>query len=330
MESKNEIAGYDIIGDIHGFADKLVKLLKELGYNNNRTEDIFCYSHPDNRIVIFLGDFIDGEKENKKVLQIVRAMVDSGNAKAVMGNHEYNALCFHTNHPDTGIPLRDHSEKNSEQHQSFLDEFLIDSSLLDSTLKWFIELPLFLELDGLRFVHACWDLEEVKFLENILNDNKLTYETLIRSVDKRTRLYKAIEVVLKGKEIDLPDDNTFSDKNGHPRKEIRVQWWEKKKNDETYQKVAVVPADQLKYISKRSIPKKLTFKRYPTYEPPVFFGHYWMTDKPKLLNKAKNAVCLDYSVARNGILCSYQWTKGDDTLSHNKFTYVDKDFYNKK
>ena len=35
-------------------------------------------------------------------LQIVRSMVEAGSARAVMGNHELNALAFHT--PDPEVP----------------------------------------------------------------------------------------------------------------------------------------------------------------------------------------------------------------------------------
>lgn len=87
---KNQQDIIDIIGDIHGHADKLEELLTKLGYS--KTNGI--YSHLD-RKVLFVGDYIDRGPKIRETLQIVRAMVDSGNAIALMGNHEYNALCFH-------------------------------------------------------------------------------------------------------------------------------------------------------------------------------------------------------------------------------------------
>lgn len=44
----------DLIGDIHGHADKLEKLLQKMGYSKQKN----CYSHPD-RKVLFVGDYID-------------------------------------------------------------------------------------------------------------------------------------------------------------------------------------------------------------------------------------------------------------------------------
>src|SRR5580693_9176784 len=102
---------YDLIGDIHGHADELVQLLEALGYcKHGRT-----YAHP-GRTVIFLGDFIDRGPKIRQVLEIVRPMVEEGKALAVMGNHELNALTYHTEDPDClGEFLRPRCEKNVHQ-----------------------------------------------------------------------------------------------------------------------------------------------------------------------------------------------------------------------
>ena len=63
-------SGYDIIGDIHGHSDELEALLVKMEY---RFLD-GCYRHPD-RVVIFLGDFIDRGPKQRRVLQIVMSMV---------------------------------------------------------------------------------------------------------------------------------------------------------------------------------------------------------------------------------------------------------------
>ena len=80
----------DLIGDIHGHADKLEALLLKLGYQKNKC----VYSHPERKI-LFVGDYIDRGPKIRETLEIVRSMVESENAIALMGNHEYNALCFH-------------------------------------------------------------------------------------------------------------------------------------------------------------------------------------------------------------------------------------------
>ena len=151
---------YDLIGDIHGHAGALVELLEHLGYQHSDSG----YCHPV-RKVIFLGDFIDrGEHlaQHKELLAIVMPMVRNGHALAVMGNHEFNALAYHTE--VNGLFLRPHTEKNRKQHKAFLNEFDEDSEAKNEVLDFFYELPMWLELDGLRVVHACWDYGAVEFL----------------------------------------------------------------------------------------------------------------------------------------------------------------------
>jgi len=106
---------YDIIGDIHGYAEPLIRLLEKLDY----TEINSSWQHPE-RKVIFVGDYIDRGPAIRQTLQIVKAMTDSGNAIALMGNHEYNALCFHTQEREGGH-LRKHLIKNIIQHYETLN-----------------------------------------------------------------------------------------------------------------------------------------------------------------------------------------------------------------
>jgi hypothetical protein len=52
---------YDVIGDIHGHAEVLCRLLREMGYR----DDDGVFLHPD-RQVIFVGDFVDcGPKQRE-------------------------------------------------------------------------------------------------------------------------------------------------------------------------------------------------------------------------------------------------------------------------
>src|SRR5580692_967366 len=135
---------YGLIGDIHGHADELVQLLKALGYQKAQS----VYRHPE-RKVIFLGDFIDRGPKIRQVLEIVRPMIEEGKALAVMGNHELNALAYHTEDPEKPEAfLRQHSEKNVEQHCKTIEQLKPDE--LKSALAWFRTLPMWLEVDGLR------------------------------------------------------------------------------------------------------------------------------------------------------------------------------------
>jgi hypothetical protein len=112
---------FDLIGDIHGHADELTNLLADLGYQADRG----VFTHP-RRKVVYLGDYIDRGPQIRQVLEIVRGMCDRGSALAIQGNHEFNALCFATEHPTKpGEFLRSHSTKNVRQHQQTLDQLSV-------------------------------------------------------------------------------------------------------------------------------------------------------------------------------------------------------------
>ncbi len=104
---------FDIIGDIHGHADALERLLQKMGYTLHEG----VYQH-DQQKVIFLGDFIDRGLQQGEVIQLVKPMIEQGHAPSVMGNHEYNVVCYATMGQD-GKPLRVHDTKNKNSMQHF-------------------------------------------------------------------------------------------------------------------------------------------------------------------------------------------------------------------
>jgi len=297
---------YDIIGDIHGHADELTELLEKLEYV--RVDG--CYRHADRR-VIFLGDFIDRGPKQRGVLEIVIPMVQQGTALAVMGNHEFNALAFHAKDPNrTDEWLRPHSDKNTNQHKRFLQEYASSETNLTVVLDFFQSLPLWLNLDGLRVVHACWEPE---FIQALGGDNSLSPTRLIEANRKGTQTYEAIEALLKGVEYLLPNDLTFTDKDGHVRDAARTRWW---KNEDGQLKDAVFPPGAVDELSGKLPVSANDLVGYPESEKPVFIGHYWLRGTPSLM--APNVACLDYSVAKGGTLTAYRWS-GEQVLSDDNF-----------
>ena len=220
--------GYDVIGDIHGHADALCRLLEKLGYRKSSG----VYRHPD-RKVIYLGDFIDRGPDQVEVIKIARSMCEAGAALAVMGNHEFNALAWATQRGD-GTYLRPHTEANLNQHKEFLSQIGEGSTAYQEALDWFRSLPLWLELPGLRVVHACWHAPSQRILEEkgaVDSKQRLTDVGLQMTSDRGSEEFKAAEVLLKGPEIKLPDGLSFRDKDGIPRTEARLRWWDKLGND---------------------------------------------------------------------------------------------------
>lgn len=305
---------YDIIGDIHGHADELIELLVLLGYQDRNGS----WQHS-TRKAVFVGDFIDRGPQIREVLTTVRPMCEAGNAMAVMGNHEFNALAYHT--PDPANPagyLREHSKKNTKQHAATLDQ--VPAHELQVYLEWFRSLPMWLELDGVRVVHACWDPVQISVLEAARREyGGVTTAFICEATRPISDLYKAIEDVLKGKEVNLPEGVTFADKDGHLRSALRIKWY-RLPAEETLASYALtsdegLPTDRLPESAIASVTP------YPDDADPVFFGHYWLRgDRPTRL--AANVACLDFSVAKGGSLCAYRWD-GERELDNERFVTVD-------
>ncbi len=301
----------DFIGDIHGHADALEALLLKLDYSKSNG----AYSHPQ-RKALFVGDYIDRGPKIRKTLEIVKAMVDNGNAIALMGNHEYNALCFHFQEKEGGH-LRKHLIKNIIQHYETLNQFQNRQEEYEDYLEWFKTLPLYYETDNFRAVHACWDDQNIEYLRNILVGDRLTDELIFQSVMEGSELNEALEQTLKGKEMKMPDGLSFEDKDGTKRTEVRIKWWEDPALL-TYKSISVEPLDNLpEHPIQLSELKSLDF--YSNHNKNVFFGHYWLKGEPSLYKN--NICCLDYSVAKKGKLVAYRLN--DETNLENKnFIYV--------
>jgi hypothetical protein len=308
---------FDIIGDIHGHAKQLRELLAKLGYAEKNGH----YKHTESeRKAMFVGDFIDRGPEIKETLEIVKPMVDSGAAYAVMGNHEYNALCFHTEMAGKSNSwLRPRTIKNINQHLATLRQFKDHQNEWGKYLNWFMSLPLFLDLGNIRIVHAAWIPAEIENIKKWTSgSHKLSKSLLQRSALKGFDEYDTIETVLKGVEILLPERKPFKDKDGNPRQEIRTRWWESAL-DKSFKQMAFPGHSE--DISEEQIDRS-TASALPVYDEPipVFFGHYWLEHNPPRLQK-KHICCLDYSVAKGGSLVAYRW-EGEKSLENNRFVWV--------
>jgi len=89
-DRRDDHGPFDIIGDVHGCYDELAELLDRLGYEV--AADGGGAHHPDGRRVFFVGDLIDRGPATPAVLRLAMAMVHSGDALCVPGNHEVKLL----------------------------------------------------------------------------------------------------------------------------------------------------------------------------------------------------------------------------------------------
>jgi hypothetical protein len=291
---------YDIIPDIHADIDRLTQTLSTLGYLANRE----VWAHPEGRIAAFLGDFIDMGSTNRAVLTLVRTMHDQGNAVAIMGNHELNALLYHQpglNADDTGDGyMRAHSDKNRAQHQTFLDEFPFGHPDTAEMLDWFLTLPLLLDLGGLRLVHACWDDTRVATILDRRPNGVLALDDLqeIAMEKDASGFAEAVLTTLKGPETELPAPHHFHDIKGHRRTALRLKWWQS--GAMTWRDAALSVPDP-ETLPATPIEGGVAFRAYAAAAKPVFFGHYKRLGIPDI--DAPNAACLDYP----RVTCAYRW-----------------------
>ncbi|EDL48251.1 metallophosphoesterase [Erythrobacter sp. SD-21] len=215
--------GIDIFGDIHGQAEALHAGLETLGYEQRSG----VWRHPEARKALFLGDLIDRGPKSRQVVNTVRMMVEHAEAVCIMGNHELNAVHFAQPHPETEGFLRPRTDKNLFQHVAFLHEYRgkEERDALTIDLAFFRTLPMMVELDGMRAVHACWNEQYLsEFTEAEISGAKRGEDFWLQTSKRGHRQHSAIEVLLKGPEKELPNGRAFYDKDGHKRRHARVLW----------------------------------------------------------------------------------------------------------
>jgi hypothetical protein len=311
---------YDLIGDLHGHAEPLRHLLAALGYRRRGG----IWSHPTHKAV-FVGDFIDRGPEQIETLRIARGMLAAGAAYAVMGNHEFNAVAWTLPHPDQPDGwLRAHSVRNRGHHQAFLEQVGEGSAAHAEWVAWFRTLPLYLDLPGIRVVHACWHTEALRRLAPWLDgEQRIRRRAWYHIARPGTGAYADAETVLKGIELTLPEPFAFVDGEGNRRRRVRTRWWEREAR--SYRDVAMVPRALREQLPDTPAP----IAAQPGYDgaKPVFIGHYWLTGEPAPLTP--RVACLDYSVAAkrgptrpSGKLCAYRWY-GEASLRGEHFHWVD-------
>jgi hypothetical protein len=313
---------YDIIGDIHGHAGKLELLLCLMGY----TPSGRGYKAPQGRQVVLLGDLIDRGPEQMRVLEIARAMVESGDARCIMGNHEFNAIGYFTEDPaHPGECLRPNRQdtatahKNREQHAEFIAQVGEGSAHHRAWVEWFKTLPPYLHLGGIRVAHGCWDDAAVACLHAAgwRESEGLTDALLLQAYAEQTPIKDARELLTCGMELPLPEGAYILDKSGHKHHEVRVASW----RDWATQihEIALVPKEQEEQLKGMEWPAGLVTAAIEG--APIFVGHHWFTGHPVI--ESPKLACLDWSAGKGGPLVAYRWD-GEEELSNDKLVWVDK------
>ena len=270
------MSGVDVVGDIHGHADQLLRLLSKLGYQ--RTSSSSPFAHPDGRTVAFVGDLINRGPASLKVIDIVRGMTDVGSAFTVLGNHEFNLLAASF--------VED--EKFHKKYREHLD--------------WFRSLPFSLEIGGIRVVHAVWHPGS---LEVIAGRTCIDEDFLRKATAKGSPEHQAVQTVLKGVKVPIPRDQVYLDRFGIRRSRGRIRWWLDPQGL-TYADLLFPSYAGACTESRPSVADLADSEPYPSDEPAVFIGHYCLpVGEPKIHG---NVACVDGCVTCDGVLWAYRYT----------------------
>jgi hypothetical protein len=275
--------GIDIVGDIHGMHTRLVAMLDALGYRRAAGR----WTHAESRKIVFVGDYVDRGARVAEVVELVRELCDHRVALALAGNHDTNAIAFatrahHCAHdrafdaaaawrqamarlaagpdapPAPNAWLRPHDAKNLKQHQDTVRGFA-DAHGYDACVRHFMTLPLYLELPGLRAVHAAWIPPAIRALDAWAAAKGVTAGIRANSIDEAIEIQQfraapderhwgelldlgarqqaldfapdesvaiALERIVKGVEMRLPGDVRLADGGGHARGEMRIRWFD--------------------------------------------------------------------------------------------------------
>jgi len=299
---------YDIIGDVHGYADQLKNLLKKMEYRV--VNGSFCHA---SRKAIFVGDLINRGPKIRETLNLIREMVESGSAYAILGNHEMYAILYYLRDIE-GKYYKKRIPKYQLQINQTLEEFALYKDEFKSHLKWLRTLPMFLDLGEIRVIHACWNDENVQLLRDTITEPKLT-KTLLREIALNgTKFSESFWQSCKGIDFQLPKNLLVFDDDGRPHRSFRMKWWE----DPFGKTFKDISAEGRFELPAYTIPTEILQHRtpYPEDAPIVFFGHYSLVEGFGILKK--NVCCVDSGVSRTGRLLAYRWN-GEKKLDQLNF-----------
>ncbi|MCV6609783.1 MAG: metallophosphoesterase [Amphritea sp.] len=309
--------GYDLIGDVHGCALSLELLLQRLGYSRKKG----IYSHPD-RQAIFLGDIVDRGPRIRESLHLVRDMVEAGAAQIVMGNHEFNYLSYCTpGREGSGMEyLRTHNPRHLRILNETLEQLANHPQDQQDFQRWILDMPLFLEQDQFRVVHACWSQQHIDQFLQQQNGNCIDDDYLHRSAIEGSPEWETMDRLLRGTHLKVPNGEVMISKDGYKRRFFRTKFWAQ--NPQYYIDVVFQPDPLPEHVARQQLTEQdyRDLIYYGEQELLLFIGHYWCDGEPKPV--APNIACLDYSAVKYGKLVAYR-LDDEKVIDPAKFVWVD-------
>jgi hypothetical protein len=239
----------------------------------------------------------------------------------IMGNHEFNALGWSTPAlPGSGQRyVREHTPRHARLLNETLTQFEQHPGDWQDFLKWFYELPLFVDAGRFRVVHACWDAGLIEPLRGLFPDGCVDEHFLQASAESGSFACTVFDRLLRGTDMRLPHGMTLTGGDGLTRAFFRTKFWED--NPQTYGDIVFQPDALPEPVARTPLTpdEKNNLLRYGVDEPMLFVGHYWRSGKPAPIRP--NLACLDYSAVLYGKLVAYRLDQ-ETRLDPHKFVWV--------
>ncbi len=156
------------------------------------------------------------------------------------------------------------------------------------------------QVPGIRAVHAAWIPGAVAVLSSLASPLSATEVAALFS--RGSELAEAVDLLIKGPEMNLPPGESFVDSDGQRRIRSRVAWWLDARGRSLGEFLFPFGVTN----SPAPVPESVA-SRFPGYtdKEPVLLGHYWLTGPARL--QSPMIAILDYSVARGGRIMAYRW-----------------------
>jgi hypothetical protein len=293
------MTNYLFIGDLHGHASELKKLLGNAGFLPFGES----FRHP-NLKAAFVGDFINRGFENLACLRIVRAMVESGDAIAVPGNHEVIFLNYHQKDPRTKEYTMPNRNGWNKLLQNTMQEFGNHPKELDEMLRWLRLLPVVVEERDFNLVHACYDPDSIELLRDRTHGTfSLSEEHWLRiGLGEDSALTEALHTLTFGISIYLDTAQLFPGANLASQHAPRIRYWEDPTEKSLQETLFLDDDKHLAGIGFLSLPESFygAFRTYQEYETPLVHGHYCV--QGELKNLPQNIIIADRAVIKTGVL----------------------------
>jgi hypothetical protein len=147
----------DVVGDIHGEWEAFQNLMQHLGYDRDGR-------HPQGRKLVFVGDLCDRGPDSPAVIARVAEWVAAGRAWVTIGNHEINLLA---NDAKDGSAWYFDSRIASDRDRYEPYARATDTAQRRAIRDFFASLPVGLEREDLRVIHAAWVEPQVTAMRSL-------------------------------------------------------------------------------------------------------------------------------------------------------------------